>query len=125
MLHNDRDIREMYGAHSIMWLTVGLDAKVSDLYKTMATDLNDKRFEKTYAHRSLKDQRTYLLNELSKKSVFLILDDVWQEHCEDNHEMIYWLNIATARGSATLLTTRSTSVLSRAHAQSEVVLSLS
>ena len=125
MLHNDKDIRERYGAHSIMWITVGHDAKVSDLYKAMATDLNDGRFEKTYAHRSLKDQRTYLWNVLSEKRVFLILDDVWQEHCEDNHEMIYWLNIATAPGSATLLTTRNTSVLTRAHAESEVVLSLS
>ena len=51
MLHNDKDIREMYGAHSIMWITVGLDAKASDRYKTMATYyLNDKGFEKSYAH---------------------------------------------------------------------------
>ena len=35
------------------------------------------------------------------------------------------MNIATAPGSATLLTTRNTSVLTRAHAESEVVLSLS
>ncbi|KAG0612983.1 hypothetical protein M758_6G067500 [Ceratodon purpureus] len=124
MLHNDEQIIEKYGAHSVLWLTIGLDARVSDLYKTMGQFLKDGVFEETYAHQSLKDQRRFLWNAYSKKKVFLILDDVWQEPNEQNHEMMYWLNIATAPGSATLITTRSTSVLSKVHAESEVVLGL-
>ncbi|KAG0568850.1 hypothetical protein KC19_6G049200 [Ceratodon purpureus] len=91
----------------------------------MGQFLADGVFEKSYAHQSLKDQRRFLWAAYSKKKVFLILDDVWQENHEQNHDMMYWLNIATAPGSATLITTRNTEVLSKVHAESEVVLGLS
>ncbi|KAG0612690.1 hypothetical protein M758_6G046000 [Ceratodon purpureus] len=125
MLHNDEQIKKKYGAQSVLWITIGLDARVSDMYKAMGQFLADGVFEKSYAHQSLKDQRRFLWDAYSKKKVFLILDDVWQENHEQNHEMMYWLNIATAPGSATLITTRSTSVLSKVRAESEIVLGLS
>ncbi|KAG0612692.1 hypothetical protein M758_6G046200 [Ceratodon purpureus] len=125
MLHNDEQIKKKYGADSVLWITIGLDARVSDVYKTMGQFLADGVFEKSYAHQSLKDQRRFLWAAYSKKKVFLILDDVWQENHEQNHDMMYWLNIATAPGSATLITTRNTEVLSKVHAESKVVLGLS
>ncbi|KAG0568851.1 hypothetical protein KC19_6G049300 [Ceratodon purpureus] len=125
MLHNDEQIKKKYGADSVLWITIGLDARVSDVYKTMGQFLAGGVFEKSYAHQSLEDQRRFLWNAYSKKKVFLILDDIWQENHEQNHDIMYWLNIATAPGSATLITTRNTEVLSKVHAESEVVLGLS
>jgi disease resistance protein RPS2 len=123
-LNNDKDIKALYGSEGILWITVGLDARISNLYKTMGKFLNDGVFEDKYAHHNQEDQRTYLQNAFAKKKIFLILDDVWGEPC-DHQEMMYWLNVALGPGSTTLITTRSKTVLSKVHAEVQVVLLLS
>jgi Leucine-rich repeat (LRR) protein len=122
-LHNDEEIKATYGEHSIMWITVGNDARVSQLYERMAYLLNDHVYKNKYATQCLEDQRTYLWNVLAKKEVLLILDDVWKKQY-DGHDMMYWLDIATAPKSATLITTRDSSILTRVQAKVEGVVEL-
>jgi disease resistance protein RPS2 len=119
-LHNDEEIKATYGEHSIMWVTVGYDARVSQLYERMAYLLNDHVYKDKYATQCLEDQRTYLWNVLAKKEVLLILDDVWKKQY-DRHDMMYWLDIASAPKSATLITTRDSSILTRVQAKVEGV----
>ena len=122
-LHNDEDIKATYGEHSIVWITVGYDARVSEVYERMASLLNDDVYKEKYATQCLEDQRTHLWNVLAKKEVLLILDDVWKKPY-GQHDMMYWLDIATAPKSATLITTRDSSILTKVHAKVEGVLGL-
>jgi len=123
-LNNDEEIKAMYRLGGILWITVGLDARISDLYKTMGKILDAGVFEEDYAHHDQEDQHTYLWNAFAKKKMFMILDDVWGNQC-DHREMIYWLNIASAPRSTTLITTRIATVFSKVHIEVEVVSLLS
>jgi hypothetical protein len=124
MLNNDADIQETYGKDSIIWITVGLDAKICDLYGKMGNNciLDDGVSEQFKLIMNQEEQRTFLKDAFAKKKVLLNLDDVWEKQC-DHHDMMYWLDIATAPGSITMITSRSESVLRKAHAAREVVLS--
>ncbi|KAG0577715.1 hypothetical protein KC19_5G176000 [Ceratodon purpureus] len=126
MLNNDPNIKEQYGKDSVIWVTVGNDAKVGDLYERMGNSciLGSGVSERLKSIKNQEEQRTLLKNAFAEKKIFLILDDVWDTVC-DHHEIMYWLDIAKAPGSATLITSRSKSVLLKAHAEVEVVLKLS
>jgi hypothetical protein len=122
-LHNDEEIKAAYGEHSIVWITVGCDAKISQLYERMASLLNDDGYKDKYGNQCLESQRNHLCNVFAKKEVLLILDDVWKKQY-DGHDMMYWLDIATAPKSATLITTRDSSILTRVQAKVEGVVEL-
>jgi hypothetical protein len=124
MLHNDTDIQEKYGVDSILWNTIGSDAKIPDLYRMMGKSLNNGGiFERDYACRNEEDQRTYLIEAFRKKKVLLILDDVWEKYWH-GRSIMEWLDIAKGLGSVTLVTTRSQDVLSCAKAKETVEVSL-
>ncbi|KAG0587688.1 hypothetical protein KC19_2G183700 [Ceratodon purpureus] len=123
MLHNDPDIQAKYGAHSILWITIGQDATLSSLYLTMGKLLKDDVFEREYASRNEEDQRTYLIDAFKKKKVLLILDDVWEQYSH-GHSMMEWLDVAKGLGSVTLVTTRNSAVLTSAKAKETVVVPL-
>jgi disease resistance protein RPS2 len=117
MVHNDADIQEKYRVHSILWNTIGSDAKIHDLYQMMGKSLNNGGiFERDYACRNEEDQRTYLIEAFRKKKVLLILDDVWEKYWH-GHSVMEWLDIVKGPGSVTLVTTRSQNVLSCAKAK--------
>ncbi|KAG0554694.1 hypothetical protein KC19_12G111300 [Ceratodon purpureus] len=105
MVNNDQEIQQVFGKDSIIWITVGRDAKVSDIYDRMR-----KRLCVRSDGGSLQDQRTDLCNAFSERSVLLILDDVWDGKVHECEDMLDWLNIATGPGSVTLVTTRDESV---------------
>jgi transcriptional regulator with PAS, ATPase and Fis domain len=65
-LHNDEDIKATYGEHSIAWITVGCDARVSQVYGRMASLLNDDVYKENFANQCLEDQRTHLLSVFAK-----------------------------------------------------------
>jgi Leucine-rich repeat (LRR) protein len=120
MVHNDTDIQEKYGVDSILWNTIGSDAKIPDLYRMMGKSLNNGGiFEQDYACRNEEDQRTYLIEAFRKKKVLLILDDVWEKYWH-GRSIMEWLDIAKGLGSVTLVTTRSQDVLSCAKAKETV-----
>ena len=122
-LHNDEEIKAAYGEHSIVWITVGCDAKISQLYERMASLLNDDGYKDKYANHCLEDQRNHLWNVFAKKEVLLILDDVWKKQY-DGHDVMHWLDIATAPKSTTLITTRDSSILTKVHAKVEGLVEL-
>uniref|UniRef100_A0A7I4FE46 NB-ARC domain-containing protein n=1 Tax=Physcomitrium patens TaxID=3218 RepID=A0A7I4FE46_PHYPA len=120
------DIQMKYEKDSVIWMTVGLDAKVSDLYEKLGRCciLDNGVSEKFKLIKNQEEQRTFLKNAYAEKKVFLILDDVWEKPKYDHHDMLYWLDISRGPGSATLITSRSKSVLCKVQAKVEVVLSL-
>lgn len=122
-LHNDDEIKTTYGEHFILWIIVGCDASVSQLYDRMGFIWNDDVYKDKYATQCLEDRQTHLWNVLAKEEVLLILDDVWKKQY-DQHDMMYWLDIATAPKSTTLITTRYSSILTKVHAILEGVLEL-
>ncbi|KAG0598935.1 hypothetical protein M758_12G113500 [Ceratodon purpureus] len=105
MVNNDKEIQQVFGEDSVIWITVGRDAEISVIYDRMRKRLNVRS-----DGGSLQDQRTDLWNAFSKRSVLLILDDVWNGKVHDCEDMLDWLNIATVPGSVTLVTTRDESV---------------
>lgn len=124
MLNNDDDIQMKYGKDPVIWMTVGLDAKVSDLYEKLGRCciLDNGVSEKFKLIKNQEEQRTFLKNAYAEKKVFLILDDVWEKPKYDHHDMLYWVDIPRGPGSATLITSRSKSVLCKVQAKVEVVL---
>jgi disease resistance protein RPS2 len=101
MVNNDKEIQQEFGKESIIWITVGRDAEISVIYERMRKSLA------VGSHGgSLEDQRTQLVNEFSKQSVLLILDDIWDGIVHEFKEMVHWLNIAGGAGSVTVVTTR-------------------
>ncbi|KAG0554668.1 hypothetical protein KC19_12G109800 [Ceratodon purpureus] len=107
MVNNDQEIQQVFGGNSVIWITVGRDAEISAIYDRMRKRLDVRSY---YGRGSLKEQRTDLWNALSKRSVLLILDDVWDGIFHECEDMAFWLNIATGPGSVTLVTTRNKSV---------------
>ena len=124
MVNNDKDVQEKYSM--ILWITIGMEVSIPDVYKTMGKFLNNGGiFERDHAHRNLEDQRNYLMEAFKSKKMLLILDDVW-EKSRNNHAMIHWLDICKGPGSATVITTRNVEVLNRAKAKEKIdILSLS
>ncbi|KAG0606581.1 hypothetical protein M758_9G152100 [Ceratodon purpureus] len=116
MLHNDPEIQSKYGAHSILWITIGQDATLPSVYLTMGKFLKDGNFEHEYASRNEEDQRTYLIDAFKKKKILLILDDVWEQYSH-GHSMMERLDVAKGLGSVTLVTTRNSVVLASAKAK--------
>jgi Leucine-rich repeat (LRR) protein len=122
-LHNDEDIKAAYGEHSIVWITVGCEAEISQLYERMAFLLNDDGYKDKYGNQCLESQRNHLCNVFAKNEVLLILDDVWKKQY-DRQDVMYWLDIATAPKSTTLITTRDSSILTKVHAKVEGLVEL-
>ena len=118
MVNNDKDVQEKYSM--ILWITIGMEVSIPDVYKTMGKFLNNGGiFERDHAHRNLEDQRNYLMEAFKLKKMLLILDDVW-EKSRNNHAMIHWLDVCKGPGSATLITTRNDVVLKRAKAKEKI-----
>jgi disease resistance protein RPS2 len=121
MVNNDEEIQQEFGKESIIWITVGRDAEISVIYERMRKCLgvqNDGG--------SLEDQRTQLVNECWKRSVLLILDDIWDGIAHEFKEMVYWLNIAGGAGSVTVVTTRDKAITRKCvNAGEEIILRLS
>ncbi|KAG0598950.1 hypothetical protein M758_12G114500 [Ceratodon purpureus] len=120
MVNNDKEIQQVFGEDSVIWITVGRDAEISVIYDRMR-----KRLDVRSDGGSLQDQRTDLWNAFSKRSVLLILDDVWDGKVHECEDMLYWLDIATGPGSVTLVTTRDESVTRKCvNAGVEIILRL-
>jgi hypothetical protein len=121
MVNNDEEIHQEFGKESIIWITVGRDAEVSVVYERMRKCL------RVGSHGgSLEDQRTQLVNEFSKRSVLLILDDIWDGIVHEYREMVDWLNIAGGAGSVTVVTTRDEAITRKCvNAGEEIILRLS
>ncbi|KAG0598934.1 hypothetical protein M758_12G113400 [Ceratodon purpureus] len=120
MVNNDKEIQQVFGEDSVIWITVGRDAEISVIYDRMR-----KRLDVRSDGGSLQDQRTDLWNAFSKRSVLLILDDVWDGKVHECEDMLDWLNIATGPGSVTLVTTRDESVTRKCvNAGVEIILRL-
>jgi Leucine-rich repeat (LRR) protein len=121
MVNNNEEIQQEFGKESIIWITVGRDAEISVIYGRMRKCLgvgNDGG--------SLEDQRTQLVNEFLKRSVLLILDDIWDGIVHEFREMVDWLNIAGGAGSVTLVTTRDKAITRKCvNAGEEIILRLS
>jgi hypothetical protein len=121
MVNNDEEIQQEFGKESIIWITVGQDAEISVIYERMRKCLGVRN-----DGGSLKDQRTQLVNEFSKRSVLLILDDIWDGIAHEFKEMVYWLNIAGGAGSVTVVTTRDKAIIRKCiNAGEEIILRLS
>jgi Leucine-rich repeat (LRR) protein len=121
MVNNDEEIRQEFGKESIIWITVGRDAEVSAMYERMRKCLGVSSDGGT-----LEDQRTQLVNEFSKRSVLLILDDIWDGMVHMYKEMVDWLNIAGGAGSVTVITTRDEAMTRKCvNAGEEIILQLS
>ncbi|KAG0554685.1 hypothetical protein KC19_12G110500 [Ceratodon purpureus] len=120
MVNNDKEIQQVFGEDSVIWITVGRDAEISVIYDRMR-----KRLHVCSDGRALKDQRTDLWNAFSKRSILLILDDVWDGIFHECEDMLYWLDIAKGPGSVTLVTTRDESVTRKCvNAGVEIILRL-
>jgi disease resistance protein RPS2 len=121
MVNNDEEIQQEFGKESIIWITVGRDAKISDSYECMR-----KCLRVLSDGGSLEDQRTQLVNEFSKRSVLLILDDIWDGIVHEYKEMVDWLNIARGARSVTVVTTRDEAITRKCvTAGEEIILRLS
>jgi hypothetical protein len=121
LMNNDEEIQQEFGKESIIWITVGRDAKISDSYERMRKCLGVLS-----DGGSLEDQRTQLVNEFSKRSVLLILDDIWDGIVHEYREMVDWLNIARGAGSVTVVTTRDEAITRKCvNAREEIILRLS
>jgi hypothetical protein len=88
---------------TFIWLTVGQTPNILSLYRSISVDMGSKPHE----HSNMVDYRRKLEIELSRKRVFLVLDDVWRDEDFDA------LDLGKGVGSVTLLTTRIKSRLQR------------
>jgi Leucine-rich repeat (LRR) protein len=121
MVNNDEEIHQEFGKESIIWITVGRDPEVSAIYERMRNCLGER-----FDGGSLEDQRTQLVNKFSKRSVLLILDDIWDGIVYEFKEMVEWLNIAGGAGSVTVVTTRDEAIIRKCvNAGEEIILQLS
>jgi Leucine-rich repeat (LRR) protein len=121
MVNNNEEIHQEFGKGFIIWITVGRDAEVSAIYERMR-----KCLEVDSDGGTLEDQCTQLVNEFSKRSVLLILDDIWDGVVHEYREMVDWLNIAGGAGSVTVVTTRDEAITRKCvNAGEEIILRLS
>jgi hypothetical protein len=104
-----REVRERpkvqahFQGATFIWLTVGQNPDVLSLYRSITDDMGSKPHE----HSNMVDYKQKLGHELSRKRVFLVLDDVWKDENFDA------LDLCKGEGSVTLLTTRIESILQR------------
>jgi hypothetical protein len=98
-----RKVRAHFQGATFIWLTVGQTPDILSLYRSISVDMRSKPHE----HSNMVDYKLKLESELSRKRVFLVLDDVWKDEDFDA------LDLCKGEGSVTLLTTRIESILQR------------
>jgi hypothetical protein len=105
-------LRKVYGSPKVqahfqgakfIWLIVGQTPGILSLYRSISDDMGSK----LHLHSKMVDYRKKLESELTRKRVFLVLDDVWKDEDFDA------LDLGKGEGSLTLLTTRIESILQR------------
>ncbi len=98
-----RKVRAHFQGATFIWLTVGQTPDILSLYRSISDDMGSK----VHLHSNMVDYKQKLESELSRKRVFLVLDDVWKDEDFDA------LDLGKGEGSVTLLTTRIESILQR------------
>jgi Leucine-rich repeat (LRR) protein len=98
-----RKVRAHFQGATFIWLTVGQTPDILSLYRSITDEMGSKPHE----HSNMVDYKQKLERELSRKRVFLVLDDIWKDEDFDA------LDLCKGEGSVTLLTTRIQSILQR------------
>ncbi len=100
---------------AFIWRTVGQTPDILSLYRSISGDMGSK----LHLHSNMVDYKRKLERELSRKRVFLVLDDVWKDEDFDA------LDVCKGEGSVTLFATRIESILQRPCISQEHMKSLS
>jgi disease resistance protein RPS2 len=102
--YNSRQVCEHFKEGKLIWCSVSQTPNIKGLYDSFCRQLG--LMPMSFAQ--LEEYRARLCNEFSRRRVFLVLDDVW------NEEVFEQLDLAKGRGSVTLVTTRIQAVLKKA-----------